>query len=402
MNDTQGATIALPTARTGTWRDEILWIAGASISLFGDAALWLAFGVWVKDLTQSNGAAGLAIFAYLLPAVFAPLTGLLADRVRRRTLIIVSDFILAAWVCLAFLVRGPEQVWLIYLLLVGAGFGASLHAAAGSALLTLLVPTERLGRANAILRTVKELGLLAAPAAGAALYVAYGAGLVSVVDALTFLISAACVLLVRVEEPRPAPRNKDLRTELLAGVTHLWRTPPLRDVVLALGGALLAFGFFEPLIFAVVDKGLQRPAAFLGALLSMKGLGSVVGGILSVRLTQKHGERQVTGLGLIFMAAGTALLMLPGLPAAVAGCVVLGVGIPMALIGFYLAVQKNSPNHLQGRVFTAADVLVRVPQVSSIALGAVLVSIIDYRILLGIMVVVVGSGAIFLYSRPRV
>src|SRR4051794_23804748 len=106
MNDTQGATLAPPSIRTGTWRDEILWIAGASISLFGDAALWLAFGIWVKDLTQSNGAAGLAIFAYLLPAVFAPLTGLLADRVRRRTLIVVSDFILAAWVCLAFLVRG--------------------------------------------------------------------------------------------------------------------------------------------------------------------------------------------------------------------------------------------------------------------------------------------------------
>ncbi len=401
MHETQGATLASSSTHTGTGRDEALWITGASISLFGDAALWLAFGVWVKDLTQSNGAAGMALFAYLLPAVFAPVTGLLTDRVRRRTLLVTANLVLAAWVCLAFLVRGPEHVWLIYLLLAGAGFGASLHAAAGSALLTLLVPTERLGRANAILRTAKEVGLLAAPAAGAALYMAHGAGLVAAVDALTFLVSAGCVLFVRLEEPPPTPTRRDLRTEMLAGVAHLWRTPPLRDVVLALGGALLAFGFFEPVIFAVVDKGLHRPAAFLGALLTVKGLGSVAGGLLSVRLTPVHGERRVTALGLVLMAVGAALLALPGLPAAVVGCAVLGGGIPMVLIGFHLAVQKNSPNHIHGRVFTAADVLVRVPQVSSIALGAVLVSLIDYRLLLGIIVVVVGSGATFLLSRTR-
>ena len=71
-------------------RDARLLLAGQSLSLLGDRAMFLALGVWVKSLTGSSAAAGLVFFAYGLPGLTAPAAGLLVDRVRRRRLMIAD------------------------------------------------------------------------------------------------------------------------------------------------------------------------------------------------------------------------------------------------------------------------------------------------------------------------
>ena len=65
-------------------RDARIFLAGWSLSLFGDWAMFIVLGVWAKDLTDSNTAAGLVFFALALPSLFSPLAGLVVDRVRRR------------------------------------------------------------------------------------------------------------------------------------------------------------------------------------------------------------------------------------------------------------------------------------------------------------------------------
>src|SRR5262249_39926399 len=178
--------------RAGT-RDRWLWTTGASVSFLGDGAFWLALGIWVKDLTGSNGRAALAMFCYLAPRMLSPLTGLVADRFRRRGVLLVAYPLMAAEVLAVLPVHGAGQVWLVYAVLAGLGLGSGLTAAAGSALLTLLVPGDELGRANAVLRTAKEIGLLVAPVAGAGLYALAGAHLVAILEAATFVLAAGCV-----------------------------------------------------------------------------------------------------------------------------------------------------------------------------------------------------------------
>ena len=65
-----------------------LLLAGQSLSSFGDTALYLTLGIWAKALTGSNAAAGGVFLALGIPALFAPVGGHLADRVRRRPLLI--------------------------------------------------------------------------------------------------------------------------------------------------------------------------------------------------------------------------------------------------------------------------------------------------------------------------
>ena len=72
-------------------RDMRLYVVGQTLSVFGDSALWLALGVWAKMLTGSSAAAGMVIFFLAAPQLLSPLSGLLADRVRRRPLLIAAN-----------------------------------------------------------------------------------------------------------------------------------------------------------------------------------------------------------------------------------------------------------------------------------------------------------------------
>lgn len=397
------ATEAPPAGRPGR-RDVRLWITGTSVSLFGDAALWIALGVWVKDLTDSNGAAGLAFAAYVLPRLGAPFLGLFVDRFRRRPLIALLNFVLAGWVCLAFLVHSEQQVWLLYVVLFGIGLGVGMHNAAGSALLTNLVPGDDLGRTNALLRTMQEGGMLVAPAVGSALYVGIGPRAVAGLEVVTFLVCALCVLAVRVDEPEPERPSGTLVRELLAGVKHLAGTPRLRAVSIAMGGGLLGFGFIETVIYAVADQGLHRSAAFVGVLTVSKGVGSVFGGLGAMRVLKRMGsgrEGLLTVCGLSLMALGCLILVLPGVVLALLGVFVIGLGIPGAVVGLYTSVQRYSPAQLQGRVAAAASMLATTPQVLSVATGAALIASVDYRVLLAVMVVLITCSAGYLALRVR-
>jgi len=65
-------------------RNARVFLFGWSVSVFGDWAIFIALGVWMKDLPDSNSAACLVFFALALPSLLSPLAGLLVDRLWRR------------------------------------------------------------------------------------------------------------------------------------------------------------------------------------------------------------------------------------------------------------------------------------------------------------------------------
>jgi hypothetical protein len=78
-----------------------------------------------------------------------------------------------------------------------------------------------------------------------------------------------------------------------------------------------------------------------------------------------------------------------------------GAGLAWLIVGYATAVQVRTPLRLQGRVLSASDTIASTPQTISIALGAALVSVIDYRILVAAMVVVVVACGAYLLTRAR-
>ena len=89
------------------------------------------------------------------------------------------------------------------------------------------------------------------------------------------------------------------------------------------------------------------------------------------------------------------------LPLIAVGIMVAGFGISWLIVGLMTALQVRTPLRLQGRVSSAADVLISTPQTISIAVGAALIAVVDYRVLVVVEAVTVALCAAYLLTRRR-
>jgi MFS family permease len=382
-------------------RDMRLYVAGQTLSVFGDTALWLALAVWAKTLTGSSAAAGMVIFGITAPGLFAPLSGWLADRVRRRPLLIVTNLATAVAVLPLLFVHDRGDVWIIYAVTVAYGASFTLLGAGLSGLLATMLPADELADANGIMQTAREGLRLIAPLAGAALFAAAGGFAVALLDAATFVIAAISLALMRVVEPPPEPREGRFLAQVAAGARHLRVTVPLRQLTVAAGAALLVIGFSETLTFEVAGKGLGREPSFVGVLIAVQGVGAVAGALTAAGLVRRIGEGHLAGAGMVVFSLGVTLLTSGSLVVVLAGIVLFGAGIPWIVVALFTLLQRSTPGPLQGRVYSTVELLVNTPQTISIALGAVLVGFVDYRLLLLVEAAVVAGAGAWLLTRPE-
>ncbi|MBO0826596.1 MAG: MFS transporter [Streptosporangiales bacterium] len=372
-----------------------LLLLGLCLTMFGDRALVLANGIWVKSLTQSDAAAGLTILLLVAPSMVSPFFGVVVDKVRRRPFLIVLNLSCAAAVVPLFLVHDRKQVWIVYAVSFLYGIGLILNDSAVAGVLKTMLGEQELASANGVIQTLREGMRLVVPLAGAGLFAAFGGHAVVLLDMATLLLGAAVLAVLRLREPSPVPTGHRLRGEMVAGIRHMFRTPELLTLVLTCGAALLVIGFGETIVFAVIDRGLHRAPAFLGVLMSMQGAGAIVGGATAAHVVRRAGELTTAAFGLALFGVGDALMMFAHLPPVLFGCTVAGVGLPWILVALYTLMQRRTPTHLIGRVATTAEVLIGGPQTVSIAIGAALITVVHYQVLLLVMaVVLVGCGLV--------
>ncbi|MGM9464775.1 MFS transporter [Streptomyces murinus] len=356
-------------------RDARRYLTGLVVNAFGSSALWLASGIWVKDLTGSNGLAGLCLLALWAPTLAGPALGTLADRVRRKPLIITVNLALAALLLTLFTVDSPARLWLLFAVLFLYGTADAVTGAAESALVAAVVPADLLGDFNGLRMTVTEGMKLVAPLTGAGLYAAFGGPAVAALDAASFAATAGLCALLRVREERPvSPDGGDWRRRTAEGVRYLWRHDGLRPLVRAGGTTLLLTSLASAALYAVIDR-LGHSPAYAGMLYAVQGAGSVTVGLLTGPALRRLGARR-------FAAAGTALTGLaviaravPSDPVALASSLASGIGLPCVLTAAFTAVQRETPDALLGRVSATASTLMFTPNVIGLAAGAALVEL---------------------------
>jgi MFS family permease len=382
-------------------REMRLYLAGHTLSVFGDTALWLALGIWAKELTGSSAAAGMVFFFLAAPQLISPLCGMLVDRVRRRPLLIVANLATAAAVLPLLLVHDRGDIWILYAVTAAYGISFTVLGAGGSALLSTMLPPGELADANGLMQTARESLRIIAPLAGAAMFAALGGAAVVLFDLATFLVAAALLARMRVSEAPPEPCAEPLRDRLVAGVRQLRATPPLRRLTLACAVALLVIGFSETLTYEIAGTGLHREPAFIGVLLAVQGIGAVAGAVAAAPLVRRAGEIAAAAFGMLVFSLGTTLLTSGTLAVVLAGKVLFGVGIPVIVVALYTLLQRTTPGPLQGRTYSAIEVLVGTPQTLSIALGAAAVAVVDYRLLLLVEAAVVAAAGAWLLTQRQ-
>jgi len=377
------------------------YLIGQLLSVFGDTALWLAAGIWVKTLTGSNALAGLTFFAFSAPSVLAPAAGMFVDRMKKRPLLIATDLALGAGVLLLLLVHGRDQVWLIYLVMVLYGVAYGVLGSGESALLREMLPEELLGNANGLLQTLRQGIRLVGPVAGAGLFAWKGGGAVAIVDACTFLIAAAATFSLHVNEVKPVRSDSHWFDEVTAGIRHAWTTTVLRQILTACLLIIIPIGFFETISFAVVSLGLHRPPTFLGILATVQGVGAIVGGVTAAAVMKRTNESALFAFACLIFAAASLMLTLQWLPGVLGGALLVGACLPWVLVSLFTLVQRRTPLALQGRVYSAFDTLIGLPQTISIAAGAGLIALVDYRLLLVFSAVMGMLAAVYLLTRDE-
>jgi predicted MFS family arabinose efflux permease len=112
-------------------------------------------------------------------------------------------------------------------------------------------------------------------------------------------------------------------------------------------------------------------------------------------VVRRLGEVAATVAGLLTMAFSTAVVALaPTMTVVYVGVVFLGVALPWTFVAFTTLMQRRSPGHLIGRVSATVDVLLSTPQAISLAVGSLLVSLLDYRSIFWIIAAVMTLGAL--------
>ncbi|MET9346526.1 MFS transporter [Streptomyces termitum] len=380
------------------------YLTGVVVSGFGTTAMWLVSGIWVKSLTGSDGLAALAAFALWAPALLGPLLGTVADRFRRRPLLVGLDLAMAGLLPVLLWVTSADRVWLLFAVLVLYGAQGTVHDAAEQALLSTGVDKERLGAVNGWRMTAGESTKLIAPLAAAGLFARYGGGPVVLLDAASFVLAAGAFAAMRVREepPAAAPAGRGARwRETAEGVRLLAASPGLGRLVATGSFTMLLAGVNGAAVYAVVDGVLGRAPAYAGVLYAVQGAGSVAAGLLAGPLLRRLPERRLALAGLVLFSVAAGARALPSGAVALAASAVLGLGLPWVLVAVATAVQRTAPAGAAGRLAATANTLLFVPNALALALGAALVTALDPRVLLPVLAAAGLAGAAVAARRPR-
>lgn len=356
---------------------------GQALNMFGNTAMILTLSIWVATLTGSPGAAGLVFVFLVLPTLGAPFTGLLVDRFPRRTTLIVNDLASAGLVAALLTVHDRGDVWLIYLVAFGYGISGQVYRAARGGLLHSMVPDALLGDVNGAFSSLNQGLRILGPLAGAGIFAAFGGAAVAALDAATFLLSAASLLMLRQAPDLVAQADeagaRRLATELLAGARHVLTTPALRRLVAASAVAFGCAGTVNVAIYALIDDGLGRPATFIGVLGAVQGVGSIAAGLLVGPLLRRVGEFSTACVGFLLNGVGLAMVSTATMPGVLAGALVAGLGLPLVLVAEITLVQRRTSQQLQGRAIAASDAIIDLPYALGIGVAGLIIGVVGYR-----------------------
>ena len=295
--------------RTSLWRHRdfmLLW-SGETVSHFGTAVSAIALPlVAVTTLAVTPFQMGLLTAAETAAFLLVGLpAGAWLDRLRRRPVMLAADVargVLLASIPLAWWagVLTFGQMLVVALL---TGLATVFFDVAYQSYLPSLVGRDVLIEGNSKLESTRSLSHIAGPAIGGGLVQLLGATTAVLVDAVSYLVSAAALAGVRTAEPQPAPtEHQRLRSQIAEGLRFVLRHPLLRPITACTG----TFNFFNGIQAAVIVLFLARELGLspgtIGLLFTAGGIGGLLGAITSAWCARRFGQARIIWLSTLVTA----------------------------------------------------------------------------------------------------
>jgi CRP-like cAMP-binding protein/sugar phosphate permease len=379
----------------------LMW-TGQLISTMGSALTSLAASILIFRLTNSAMSVGLMLMATAAPSLLVGLfAGVLVDRFNRKTIMIGANLVRAVLVVLIPFLVPINIIWLYVIVMVSSAIGQFFDPAHESVLPEVAKDAE-LAAANSLM-AISSFGSTAIGFAASGLIAAAAdISWAFYLDAISFLISAICILLMQIN---PMQTNEETNISMViknlkGGFKQLFNTPILRSLFYGQIPTLIAFGMSNALLLPFAIKALKATEFEYGIQEGITSLGFVICSLLVAGIFDRVREGGWIASSYIGMALVSIVYsFVHNIPLAIAIIAISGFFNAPSSIGRRLVVQRNTPREMRGRVnsvfFVSRDVLFLV------GMGiAGFADLVDVRIMYLASAILLLVGGIFVLILP--
>ena len=343
-----------PTFSSFRYFNYRLWFAGALVANVGTwmqrvAQDWLVLTV----LTDESGVAvGVVTALQFLPVLaLSAWAGLLADRVDRRKLIVVTQSLLAllALGLGALTLSGHVELWHVYVFATLLGCVSAIDNPVRQTFVADMVPASRLPNAVALNSASFNAARLIGPGVAGLMIAWVGTGWVFLINGISFAATIFALTQMRTRELRPAPRVVRDKGQIRAGLRYVRRRSDIL-VIMVVVGVVSTFGLNFQLTSALMARTeFGMGAGEYGILGSIMAIGSLAGALLAARREQPR-VRLVIGSAFAFGVADGVMALMPTYPSFAIACIPVGLASLTMMTAANATIQTTTDPSMRGRV----------------------------------------------------
>jgi MFS family permease len=378
---------------------DVLAVPGARALIGASAASqignWLynaALLGYVYGATRSAGWVGAAtICRGLVKVLLGPFGGAIADRYRRRTVLLAGDALrMLLMAALAATVASAGPVTLVIALTALTSAAGCAENPAAMALLPRLVGETRLGAANALLYTVQALGVVIGPAIGAILLAVAPAWVAFAANGATFAVSALLISAIRADSALAGGRTSGV-AQLAEGLRTVRTTAFALWLIVIVAMAEFTYGAQTVQLVVYATHSLGLGSGGYGVLLTAAGAGGLVSALVNGRLaTSRRVSLIVIVAGSLACATQLAYGGVQVLTIALAVTVIGNAGLVSCQVVGETALARIVPREALGRVIGIFNAV----SAAAIIAGAVLAPVLMASLSLRASLLVLGAVAV--------
>jgi MFS family permease len=336
-------------------RNSTLLLFGVGISTLGDFIYLVAINILVLNLTSSPAAvAGLWIIGPIASILTKCWSGSFIDRMNKRRLMILTDIIRAVIVSI---IPFFSSIWLIYICLFFLSVSKAFFEPTSMTYITTLIPQKHRKQFNSFRSLITSGAFLVGPAVAGLLLLITTAKIAIWINAVSFLISAVMLyLLPDVEKIKKLDVSRSINLKTLH---QDWK-----DVLsFSNKNSYIVKVYFLAQLFMVIALGMDAQEVVFtqqvlglsetdfGLLISITGIGSIIGASTVSVLTKRMSIKMLIGAGFTMVAVGYLIYAFSFSFWSVAiGFIVLGYFNAFSNTGFMTFYQNNVPVHMMGRI----------------------------------------------------
>ncbi len=368
-----------------------LLLVSRLLSQVGDSLFFPALIWFIQQKTGSSAALALTGVGLTLPAVFGALIGVYVDRWNQLRTMVACDIVRFCLISgLLWFVSGHtsfNQLTVIVVLITANQLFGQLFAIASNSFLPSIVPEAHLPEANGLLSMVGQGSMLLGLGLGGVLLDLFDPRVLFGVNAVSFALSAALLVLIRQQAAvlRPATRP-NFFVEFVGGLRFIWLHVLLRYSLLFVFLVNLVFAPFEILLTKWANTVVQSGASVFGLYLTALSLGTLLGGLCIRPLVRRLGVHKLMAASCLGQGSAFVLFtLITPVWFGVSALLLFGVCNAWVMAAFTSWLQMSTPAHLRGRVGGTLQTLMMAGQPVGMAMSGVASNSMEIRSLFVVM-----------------